>query len=165
MWPDIESVIGPHDGHDRPWVLDDRSRLRLRRRRSRFTHRLVRTRPAAYPGTHHLEINGTAGRILIEDTVASYTFSASGDETRNVWTAWYFNDPDRAFHTMFERYLDDMVPAFVSGAAPPVHARAGAQALRRHGVHRVADDRDPDHPPRTEVDGAVRPGGAPARFA
>ncbi len=30
----------------------------------------------AYPGTHHLEINGSDGRIVIEDTVASYTFSA-----------------------------------------------------------------------------------------
>ena len=83
----------------------------------------------AYPGTHHLEINGSDGRIVIEDTVASYTFSARGDETRRVWTAGYFNDPDRAFHAMFERYLDEMVPAFRSGAAPPVHARAGARAL------------------------------------
>ena len=46
-----------------------------------------------------------------------------------MWTAGYFNDPDRAFHAMFERYLDEMVPAFRSGAAPPVHARAGARAL------------------------------------
>ena len=54
-----------------------------------------------------------------------------------MWTAGYFNDPDRAFHAMFERYLDEMVPAFRSGAAPPVHARAGARALRaRPGLHR-----------------------------
>jgi myo-inositol 2-dehydrogenase/D-chiro-inositol 1-dehydrogenase len=84
----------------------------------------------AYPGTHLLEINGLAGRILIEDTVRRYTFTRSGDEISKVWQAGYFNDKDRDFHATFDRYLDDMVPAFVDGREPPVPAEAGRRALR-----------------------------------
>ena len=83
----------------------------------------------AYPQTHRLEIDGTGGRILIEDTVRRYTFSRPGDEMRQVWEAGYFNDRDRSFHSMFERYLDDALPAFREGREPPVHARAGRRAL------------------------------------
>lgn len=83
----------------------------------------------AYPGTHYLELNGAKGRIVIEDTVASYSYSRAGDEMRAVWSAGYFNDAGRSFHAMFERYLDDMVPAFREGRPPPVHARAGRRAL------------------------------------
>jgi myo-inositol 2-dehydrogenase / D-chiro-inositol 1-dehydrogenase len=35
----------------------------------------------AYGGTHSLEINGTRGRVLVEDTVRRYTFQGAGDET------------------------------------------------------------------------------------
>lgn len=83
----------------------------------------------AYPGTHLLEINGTAGRLLIEDTVGRFTLSRPGEELHRVWEAGYFNDGDRDFHAMFERYLDEMVPAFLAGSEPPVHARAGRRAL------------------------------------
>ena len=83
----------------------------------------------AYPGTHLLEINGTAGRLLIEDTVGRFTLSRRGEELHRVWEAGYFNDSDRDFHAMFERYLDEMVPAFLAGGEPPVHARAGRRAL------------------------------------
>ena len=84
----------------------------------------------AYPATHYLEVNGTRARIVVVDTVASYTFSRAGEEVREVWTAGYFNDRDRNFHAMFERYLDDMVPAFRSGDQPPVPAMAGRRALQ-----------------------------------
>jgi myo-inositol 2-dehydrogenase/D-chiro-inositol 1-dehydrogenase len=83
----------------------------------------------AYPGTHLLEVNGTQGRLLVEDTVARFTLSRVGQETRQVWEAGYFNDGDRAFHAMFGRHLDELVPAFRSGGQPPVHARAGRRAL------------------------------------
>lgn len=83
----------------------------------------------AYPGTHHVEVNGTGGRLLVEDTVRRFTFTPHGSETSEVWEAGYFNDRDRAFHAMFELYLDDMLPAFRAGASPPVHARAGLRAL------------------------------------
>src|SRR4051794_12776946 len=70
----------------------------------------------AYPGTHLMELNGTAGRILIEDTVRRYVFSAAGSEVSEVWQAGYFNDTDRDFHATFDRYLDAMLPAFLAGA-------------------------------------------------
>lgn len=51
----------------------------------------------ACPRTHLLEINGTKGRLLIEDTVRRYSLQAVGNETAEVWQAEYFNDDDREF--------------------------------------------------------------------
>jgi len=84
----------------------------------------------AYPDTHRVELNGLDGRVVIEDTVRRYTFSRTGSETSNVWQAGYFNDRERGFHATFDRYLDAMLPAFVAGQEPPVHAEAGRRALR-----------------------------------
>lgn len=83
----------------------------------------------AYPDTHRLEINGTQGRIVVEDTVRRYTFQATGSETGEVWQAGYFNDRDREFHRTFDRYMDALLAAFKQGEPPPVHARAGRRAL------------------------------------
>ncbi len=83
----------------------------------------------AYPDTQLIEINGTAGRLLIEDTVKRLTISRTGDETRQVWEAGYFNDRGRDFHFTFDRHLDDIVSALCAGGQPPVHARAGRRAL------------------------------------
>jgi myo-inositol 2-dehydrogenase/D-chiro-inositol 1-dehydrogenase len=82
-----------------------------------------------YPGTHLLEVNGSRGRLLVEDTVRRYTFNRAGDETAQVWQAGYFNDTDRDFHATFDTYLDDLLPALRAGAAPPVPATAGLRAL------------------------------------
>ncbi len=84
----------------------------------------------AYPGTQVLEINGTAGRVLIEDTVARYQFQARGSEIGEVWQAGYFNDDDRAFHHTFDMHIDHMLAAFKAGAPPPVPAAAGRRALQ-----------------------------------
>ncbi len=83
----------------------------------------------AYPETQRLEINGTDGRILVDDTVKRYRFHRAGDETGEVWEAGYFNDPDREFHRTFDRYLESTLKAFKRGADPPVPARAGYRAL------------------------------------
>jgi myo-inositol 2-dehydrogenase / D-chiro-inositol 1-dehydrogenase len=83
----------------------------------------------AYPGTHLLEVNGLAGRLLIEDTVRRYTFTRAGSETSSVWQAGYFNDVDREFHRTFDKHLDEVLAAFKAGGQPPVHARAGRRAL------------------------------------
>jgi len=83
----------------------------------------------AYGQTHSLEINGTEGRVLVEDTVARYTFQAAGDETAQVWQAGYFNDRDREFHRTFDRHIDELLDAFRRGEEPPVHARTGHRAL------------------------------------
>src|SRR4051794_40076494 len=82
-----------------------------------------------YPGAHLLEVNGTRGRVLVEDTVRRFTFNRTGDEMAQVWQAGYFNDTDRDFHATFDSYLDDLLPALRAGAAPPVPATAGLRAL------------------------------------
>jgi myo-inositol 2-dehydrogenase/D-chiro-inositol 1-dehydrogenase len=83
----------------------------------------------AYGRSHFLEINGTRGRVLVEDTVHRYTFQAAGEETARVWQARYFNDRDREFHKTVDRHLDDVLGAFRRGEAQPVHARAGHRVL------------------------------------
>ncbi|MFC5825033.1 Gfo/Idh/MocA family protein [Nonomuraea insulae] len=84
----------------------------------------------AYPRTHHVEINGDAGRLLIDDTTRRYEFSTAGSEERTVWEAGYFNDRGRSFHETFDAHLDALIPALRNGARPPVHAEAGRRALR-----------------------------------
>ncbi|HET7273331.1 MAG TPA: Gfo/Idh/MocA family oxidoreductase [Rubrobacter sp.] len=83
----------------------------------------------AYGRAHTLEINGTEGRVLVEDTVRRYTFQAAGEETARVWQAGYFNDRDRSFHETFDRHVDDVLGALRRGEEPPIHARAGRRAL------------------------------------
>jgi predicted dehydrogenase len=46
-----------------------------------------------------------------------------------VGEAGYFNDPAREFHHLFERHLDDLIPALRAGGQPPIHARTGRRAL------------------------------------
>ncbi|TDD12267.1 Gfo/Idh/MocA family oxidoreductase [Nonomuraea deserti] len=84
----------------------------------------------AYPRAHHVEVNGDAGRLLIDDTTRRYEFSPAGSETRTVWEAGYFNDRGRSFHETFDAHLDALMPALRAGAAPPVPAEAGRRALR-----------------------------------
>ncbi len=83
----------------------------------------------AYPDTHLVEINGTAGRSVIEDTVRRYTFNQTGSELGETWQAGYFNDRDREFHRTFDRHFDALLAAFRAGDSPPIHARAGRRAL------------------------------------
>ncbi|WP_206293408.1 Gfo/Idh/MocA family protein [Humisphaera borealis] len=82
-----------------------------------------------YPGTHQLEINGTRGRVLVEETVKRFTFSEAGNETSQVWQAGYFNDRDRDFYQTFDAHAAAMIDARRNGQEPPVHARAGRRAL------------------------------------
>ena len=84
----------------------------------------------AYPDTQRIEVSGTAGRIVIADTVRSYTFNAAGNEVGEYWQAGYFNDFDREFHRTFDLYIDAMVKAFLRGDPPPVHASNGLRALQ-----------------------------------
>jgi myo-inositol 2-dehydrogenase/D-chiro-inositol 1-dehydrogenase len=83
----------------------------------------------AYPVTHLLELNGTEGRAIVEDTVKRLTLSRAGDEERTVWEAGYFNDRDREFHRTFDKHVDALLDALRAGDPPPIHARAGLRAL------------------------------------
>ncbi|GLV55756.1 hypothetical protein KDH_26000 [Dictyobacter sp. S3.2.2.5] len=83
----------------------------------------------AYPDTHRVEINGSQGRILIEDTVHRYTYHRTGDELGEVWQAGYFNDYEREFHRTFDTHFDAVIKALKQNEAPPVHAVAGRRAL------------------------------------
>ena len=83
----------------------------------------------AYPETHYVEVNGSAGRVQIVDTVKRFTHSVPGAESRQVWEAGYFNDRDRDFDHMFELHLDDILTALRRSEDPPIHARAGRRAL------------------------------------
>lgn len=83
----------------------------------------------AYPNTHTVEVSGTAGRLLIEDTVRRYTFSPHNSETAQVWQAGYFNDIDRSFYQTFDKHFAHLLSSFRAGQAPPIHASAGRRAL------------------------------------
>jgi myo-inositol 2-dehydrogenase/D-chiro-inositol 1-dehydrogenase len=83
----------------------------------------------AYPRSHTLEVNGTRGRLLVDDTVQRFSLSRTGDATAKVWQAGLFDDRGRDFSAMFEAHLDELIPALRAGEAPPIHARAGARAL------------------------------------
>ncbi|RYG67460.1 Gfo/Idh/MocA family oxidoreductase [bacterium] len=84
----------------------------------------------AYRDTQRIEVNGTLGRVLIEDTVRRFQFQATGDEVAQVWESGYFNDFDREFHRTFDRHMDEILAAFKAGEQPPIHARQGKRALQ-----------------------------------
>ncbi len=83
----------------------------------------------AYPGAHRLELNGTEGRVVVDDTVRRFSFQRAGSETAEVWQAGYFNDFDRDFHRTFDLHMDAVLAAFRAGEPPPVPAQAGQRAL------------------------------------
>lgn len=84
----------------------------------------------AYPDTHRIEVNGTKGRVIIEDTVRRFSYQPSGNETAEVWQAGYFNDYDREFHRTFDIHFDAVIKALKAGKEPPIHARSGRRALQ-----------------------------------
>jgi predicted dehydrogenase len=84
----------------------------------------------AYPDTHRVEVSGTGGRIVVDDTVRRYSYHAAGAEMGETWQAGYFNDYDREFQRTFDKHVDALIKAFRSGNPPPVHARAGRRALQ-----------------------------------
>lgn len=95
----------------------------------------------AYPDTQLVEINGTAGRLVIRDTVRELEVSRAGDAERRVWNAGYFDDEARGFHQTFDRHVEALLAAFRAGEAPPVPAAAGRRALQvAHAVIRSFEE-------------------------
>ena len=83
----------------------------------------------AYRGAHLLEVNGTEGRVIVEDTVACFRYQARGNATEEVWRPSYFDDPARTFTHTFDRHAAALILALQAGDPPPIHARAGRRAL------------------------------------
>ena len=83
----------------------------------------------AYPNTHLVEINGSKGRILIEDQVKKYTFNKKNSETAQVWQAGFFNDYEREFLRTFDDHFNEVINNFLKGQSPPIHAQKGKRAL------------------------------------
>ena len=109
-------------------LLDARGRAGLRQRCRRHLSAAT-TRRTPIRARTCLEVNGTEGRLLVDDTVKRFTLSRTGDPTARVWEAGYFDDRGRDFYAMFEAHLDELVPALRRGDPPPIHARAGSRAL------------------------------------
>ena len=80
--------------------------------------------------THPLEIDGTEGRLLVDDTVQRFAFSRHGSTSTEVWRAGYFDDAGRSFAATVDGYVDDLLVAFRAGTQPPVPASAGRRALQ-----------------------------------
>ena len=68
----------------------------------------------AYPNTHYLEINGSKGRILIEDQVRKYSFNKKDNETAEVWQSGFFNDYEREFHRTFDEHFNEVIKNFIN---------------------------------------------------
>jgi len=83
----------------------------------------------AYPDSHRVELDGTKGRLLIQDTVKRYTYHPMESELGEIWEAGYFNDKDREFHRTLDKHIDVLLQALKAGAPPPVPADAGYRAL------------------------------------
>ena len=83
----------------------------------------------AYPNTHYLEIDGSKGRILIEDQVRKYSFNKKDNETADVWQSGFFNDYEREFHRTFDEHFNEVIKNFINNKEPPVHAKVGKRAL------------------------------------
>lgn len=83
----------------------------------------------AYQDSQLIELNGTAGRAIIRDTVRELSIQKVGDETASVWRAGYFNDEARTFEYTFDRHVDAVLAALRAGDPPPIHASAGRRAL------------------------------------
>jgi len=83
----------------------------------------------AYPNTHYLEINGSKGRILIEDQVRKYSFNKKDNETADVWQSGFFNDYEREFHRTFDEHFNEVIKKYINNEGPPIHADAGKRTL------------------------------------
>lgn len=84
----------------------------------------------AYRNTQRVEVNGTLGRVVMEDTVRRFEFQRAGDECARTWEAGYFNDRDREFERTFDNHMDAVLTAFRAGEAPPIPAEKGRRALQ-----------------------------------
>lgn len=84
----------------------------------------------AYPAANTLELCGTRGRVLCEDTVRRLTFNRVDDPVAQVWQSNYFDDEARYFSGTLDRHIARLIACFRQGQPPPVPARCGYEVLR-----------------------------------
>ena len=121
----IASVMAQMTDADRPRLPPWRSRC-LRQRRGRQPGRQLRL-VLRLPGHPPLELNGTAGRVLIEDTVRRLHLQRRRRRDRQVWQAGYFNDTDRSSTTPSTATSTSCSRLCASTSPPSTPAPAGAR--------------------------------------
>jgi predicted dehydrogenase len=82
-----------------------------------------------YPLSQYVELNGTKGRIWMEDSVGKYSFQRVDSRRAEVWNPAFFQDEERSFSHNLDRHLDALIPALLKGEQPPVPAQKGLRAL------------------------------------
>ena len=83
----------------------------------------------AYPETHHLELNGTRGRILIQDTVQRYSFTQAGSEVSQRLAGRLLQRRRPPVPPHLRQARRPPTPGVPQRRPPPIHARAGRRAL------------------------------------
>ena len=84
----------------------------------------------AYRESHRVEINGTAGRILIFDTVRRFELAAGRERDRRGLGGRVLQRPRPQLHRTLDRHVDDVLAALRAGGEPPIPLAAGRRALQ-----------------------------------
>lgn len=82
-----------------------------------------------YPLAQEIEINGSKGRIRIEDNAQKYSCQTRESPLAETWGAGFFMDQERVFSYNTDRVIGKTISAFLEGKQPPVPAREGLRAL------------------------------------
>lgn len=82
-----------------------------------------------YRPSQYLEVNGTLGRIYIEDFVRKYTIQNMGNEFLEEWKSSLFNEVDRSILFSFDKHINAVVHALTEKKKPPIGAQAGFRTL------------------------------------
>ena len=83
----------------------------------------------AYPDTHYVEVNGTAGRVLIEDTVRRFTLHGPATRPPRCGRPATSTTPTATSTTSSTGTSTTCSRRCAPGGEPPIHARAGRRAL------------------------------------
>ena len=83
-----------------------------------------------YPLCQTIELNGSRGRVLIEDNAQKYTYQAIDSPLSESWSPAFFMDNERCFSRNTDRLIDATLHAFLRGETPPTPAVEGLRALK-----------------------------------
>lgn len=83
----------------------------------------------SYRPSQYLEINGTLGRISIEDFIKKYSFQNMGSEFLEEWEPGLLNEEDGSMVFSFDKHIYAVIQALAEKKRPPIGAEAGVRAL------------------------------------